>query len=49
MHVKIAFQNGKLIEDVYMSQAEGFEHAKFPDRVCKLEKFIYGLKEASYN
>ena len=45
--IKILFLNGKLIEAVYMDQLEGFEHAKFPNKVCKLEKSIYGLKQAS--
>ena len=47
MDVKTAFLNGKLAEDVYMSQPEGFVDAKFPNGVCKLEKSIYGLKQAS--
>ncbi|CAH1438180.1 unnamed protein product [Lactuca virosa] len=47
MDVKTAFLNGKLAEDVYMSQPEGFVDAKHPNRVCKLEKSIYGLKQAS--
>ena len=45
--VKTAFLNGKLAEDVYMNQLEGFVDEKFPNRVCKLEKSIYGLKQAS--
>ena len=47
MDVKTDFHNGKLSEDVYMSQPKRFVHAKFPDWVCKLEKSIYGLKQAS--
>ncbi|GJS78240.1 retrotransposon protein, putative, ty1-copia subclass [Tanacetum coccineum] len=37
----------KLTEDVFMAQLEGFENAKYPKRVCKLQKAIYGLKQAS--
>ncbi|KAI3524132.1 hypothetical protein L1887_02784 [Cichorium endivia] len=47
MDVKTAFLNGKLTEDVYMNQPEGFVDAKYPNKVCKLEKSIYGLKQAS--
>ena len=47
MDVKTAFLNGKLAEDVYMSQPNGFLHGKFPNRVCNLEKSIYGLKQGS--
>ncbi|GKA55037.1 retrotransposon protein, putative, ty1-copia subclass [Tanacetum coccineum] len=47
MDVKIAFLNGKLTEDVFMAQPEGFENAKYPKRVCNLQKDIYGLKHAS--
>ncbi|GJU98245.1 putative RNA-directed DNA polymerase [Tanacetum coccineum] len=47
MDVKTAFLNGKLTEDVFMTQPEGFENAKYPKRVCKLQKAIYGLKQAS--
>ncbi|GKB53113.1 putative RNA-directed DNA polymerase [Tanacetum coccineum] len=47
MDVKTAFLNRKLTEDVFMAQPEGFENEKYPKRVCKLQKAIYGLKQAS--
>ena len=47
MDVKTAFLNGKLTEDVFMAQPEGFVHPKYPRSVCKFQKSIYGLKQAS--
>ncbi|GJR84813.1 retrotransposon protein, putative, ty1-copia subclass [Tanacetum coccineum] len=47
MDVKTAFLNGHLNEDVYMVQPKGFENPKHPRRVCKLQRSIYGLKQAS--
>src|SRR4051795_3359709 len=47
MDVKTAFLNGKLDEEVFMTQPEGFVNPKYPNRVCKLERSIYGLKQAS--
>ncbi|GJW60707.1 retrotransposon protein, putative, ty1-copia subclass [Tanacetum coccineum] len=32
---------------VYMEQPEGFVNPKYPNRVCKLKRSIYGLKQAS--
>nr|GEZ02379.1 retrotransposon protein, putative, Ty1-copia subclass [Tanacetum cinerariifolium] len=47
MYVKTAFLNGYLNEEVYMEQPEGFVNLKYPNRVCKLKRSIYGLKQAS--
>ncbi|GJZ34679.1 retrotransposon protein, putative, ty1-copia subclass [Tanacetum coccineum] len=44
--VKTAFLNGYLSEEVYMKQPEGFVNPKYPNRVCKLKRSIYGLKQA---
>ncbi|GJV28490.1 retrotransposon protein, putative, ty1-copia subclass [Tanacetum coccineum] len=46
MDVKTAFLNGYLNEEVYMEQPEGFVNPKYPNRVCKLKRSIYGLKQA---
>jgi len=35
-----------LDEDIYVSQAEGFESKEHPDYVCCLIRALYGLKEA---
>nr|GEZ46522.1 hypothetical protein [Tanacetum cinerariifolium] len=47
MDVKTAFLNGYLNEEVYMEQPEGFVNLKYPNRVCKLKRSIYGRKQAS--
>ncbi|GJX52612.1 retrotransposon protein, putative, ty1-copia subclass [Tanacetum coccineum] len=47
MDVKTAFLNGYLDEDIYMVQPEGFVDPKHPRKVCKLQRSIYGLKQAS--
>jgi len=36
MNIKIAFLNGNLQEDVYITQPEVFESKKFINKVCKL-------------
>ena len=47
MDVKTAFLNGNLLEDLYMTQPEGFIDPKNPNKVCNLQRSIYGLKQAS--
>ena len=46
MDVKTTFLNGNLLEDVYMTQPEGFFDRKYHNRVYKLQRSIYGLKQA---
>ena len=47
MDVKTVLFNGNLLEDVYMTQPEGFVQPKNSGKVCKLQRSIYGLKQAS--
>jgi hypothetical protein len=46
MDVKSAFLNGVLEEEVYVRQPLGFESEKYPHRVYKLRKALYGLMQA---
>ena len=43
MDVKTAFLNGFLEEELYMMQPEGFINPKDANKVCKLQRSIYGL------
>ena len=45
MDVKTAFLNGDLKEEVYMEQSEGFVLTGNKNKVCKLVKSLYGLKQ----
>jgi hypothetical protein len=46
MDVKSAFLNGVIQEEVYVRQPVGFENPKYPNRVYKLSKALYGFKQA---
>ncbi|KAJ9535349.1 LOW QUALITY PROTEIN: hypothetical protein OSB04_un001540 [Centaurea solstitialis] len=46
MDVKSAFLYGKIEEEVYVCQPPGFEDPRYPDRVYKLNKALYGLHQA---
>ena len=46
MDVKSAFLNGPIQKLVYVEQSPGFKDHKFSDHVYKLQKVLYGLKQA---
>nr|GEV81959.1 retrovirus-related Pol polyprotein from transposon TNT 1-94 [Tanacetum cinerariifolium] len=46
MHLKTAFLNGILKEEVYVGQPPGFVSKQYPDHVYALDKALYGLKQA---
>jgi hypothetical protein len=47
MDVKTTFINGNNEEELYMGQPKGFVNLKDTNKVCKLQRSIYGLKQAS--
>ncbi|GJQ89162.1 retrovirus-related pol polyprotein from transposon TNT 1-94 [Tanacetum coccineum] len=46
MDLKSVFLYGKIKEEVYVCQPQGFEDPDFPGRVYKVEKALYGLHQA---
>jgi hypothetical protein len=46
MDVKSAFLNCVIQEELYVRQPLGFENPKYPDKVYKLLKALYELKQA---
>ena len=47
MDVKTTFLNGFLKKELYMMQKEGFVNPKGANNVCKLQRSIYGMVQAS--
>ena len=46
MDVKSAFLNGFIQEEIYVKQPPSFEDFERPNLVYKLQKVLYGLKQA---
>ena len=47
MDVKTTLLNGFIKEELYMMQPEGFVNPKGAKKLCKLQRSIYGLVQAS--
>jgi len=47
MSVKTTFLNGSFEEEVYMDQPIDFVSKGQEDKVCRLKRSIYGLKQSS--
>ena len=47
MDNKTAFFTGFIKEELYMMQPEGFVDPKCANKVCKIQRSIYGLVQAS--
>ena len=46
LDVKNAFLHGKIDQDIFMVQPQGFMDSQHPNYVCKLNRALYGLRQA---
>jgi hypothetical protein len=44
MDEKTTFLNSELDEEIYMNQPDGFLAPRQENKVCRLRKYLYGLK-----
>ena len=51
MHIKTAYLNAPIAEEIYMKQPEGFEQLdnKGKPLICLMKKSLYGLKQSVRN
>ena len=47
MDIKTTYLTGFIKEELYMMQPEGFVNPKGANKMCKLQRSIYGLVQAS--
>ena len=46
MDIKSVYLNGSISEDIYMQQLKGYKERGSEEKVAKLRKGLYGLKQA---
>ena len=46
LDVKMTFLHGNLEEEIYMQHLEGFKEPSKENLVCRLKKYLYGLKQS---
>ena len=51
MHIKTAYLNAPIAEEIYMKQPEGFEQLDNREKplICLMKKSLYGLKRSGRN
>ena len=47
MDLKTTFLQGSIDKEIFMEQPVGYVNKNKPNYVCKLQKSIYGLKQAA--